>query len=224
MKVVLTRESGKNHSLVEWFPEGASVAEVPLTRTRYYVAQEVKASLERSDAYGAFHSLVVTSERSAPYVHDAVTASAPDVEIFSVGPVTTASLEGSGFTIRRQGDGGSISLAAHIRRGPVLLLGASEMRRDLADDLRERGLDVTMVSCYETVAVELTDVERALLRDADVVFIGAPSAWDVAREHVDARAWIVVPGATTGAVVAAEHERVLEGWGPHLRERLTNAV
>jgi hypothetical protein len=31
---------------------------------------------------------------------------------------------------------------------------------------------------------------------------------------------VVVPGPTTGVVVREQHERVIEGWGPSLRERL----
>jgi uroporphyrinogen-III synthase len=94
------------------------------------------------------------------------------------------------------------------------------MRDELVVALRGRGLDVSVVACYETQPIVPSDADRALLAAADVVFIGAPSAWSVARRFVAPDAWIVVPGATTGAVVAAQHERVLEGWGPSLRQRL----
>ncbi len=68
--------------------------------------------------------------------------------------------------------------------------------------------------------MKLDPAEIESLRDADVVFIGAPSAWAVAREFVRTAAWVVVPGASTGAVVRDDHPRVLEGWGPDLRTRL----
>src|SRR5664279_4289769 len=67
LKVVLTREAGKNDSLEDWLPPDASCTEVPLTRTRYYEPQQVRDALEKSDARGRFRSLVVTSERSQPY-------------------------------------------------------------------------------------------------------------------------------------------------------------
>jgi uroporphyrinogen-III synthase len=222
LKVVLTREAGKNDSLEDWLPQDASFTEVPLTRTRYYEPRQVMDALEKSESRGPFCSLVVTSERSHSYATRAIALSTSDVEVFSVGPVTTAALEGQGVNVHRQGDGGSLTLAGEIVRGPVLVLGAREMRDELVDALRERGLDVVVVACYETVALVPTQTERDRLRAADVVFIGAPSAWAVARAFVGAQAWIVVPGASTGAVVAAEHERVIEGWGPHLRQRLAS--
>jgi uroporphyrinogen-III synthase len=222
LKIVLTREAGKNASLEDWLPEIASWSEVPLTRTRYYEPQRVMDTLEQIDSRGLFQSLLVTSERSHSYAALALAKSTPDVDVFSVGPATTAALESQGVNVHFEGDGGSLVLAPQIMRGPVLVLGASDMRDDLVTVLRERGLDVSIVACYETVALAPTETERALLRAADVVFIGAPSAWAVAREFVDARAWIVVPGASTGAVVARAHERVIEGWGPHLRQRLAS--
>jgi uroporphyrinogen-III synthase len=222
LKVLLTREAGKNASLVDWLPENASWSEVPLTRTNYYEPQQVIDALEAIDARAPFASLVVTSERSQSYVVLALASSNSEVSVFSVGPATTAALEGQGVTVQFEGDGGSLTLAPHIVRGPVLVLGARDMRDDLVSTLRERSLDVSTVACYETVALAPTESEQGLLRAADVVFIGAPSAWSVAREFVNGHAWIVVPGALTGAVVAAEHERVIEGWGPHLRQRLAN--
>ncbi len=220
MRVVLTREAGRNSALVDWLPPGATYTEVPLTRTRYLERHEVRATIEASDWKGQFRSLVVTSERSQSYAAIAVGLSAPDVEVFSVGATTSAALERQGITVQHQGDGGALSLAPHVRHGPVLALGARAMREDLARALRDDGLEVEVVACYETQAVVPSDEDRVRLAQADVVFIGAPSAWEVARPFVARDAWIVVPGATTGAVVASEHERVLEGWGPSVRERL----
>jgi uroporphyrinogen-III synthase len=222
LKVVLTREAGKNASLVDWLPENASFAEVPLTRTEYYEVQRVIDAVSRISAQRPFASLVVTSERSQTYVATALAHATPDVQVFSVGPATTTALSNQGVNVHFEGDGGSLVLAPQIGRGPVLVLGASDMRDELVTVLRGRGLDVSVVACYETLALVPSPSEQAWLREADVVFIGAPSTWAVARAFVDTRAWIVVPGASTGAIVAGEHERVIEGWGPHLRERLAN--
>jgi len=60
------------------------------------------------------------------------------------------------------------------------------------------------------------------VRDADVLFIGAPSAWAVARDFVANDTWVVIPGASTGAVVREDHRRVIDGWGPHLATRLAD--
>jgi uroporphyrinogen-III synthase len=86
--------------------------------------------------------------------------------------------------------------------------------------LRARGLVVAVVACYETVTTPPDDEGERRLREADVVVIGAPSAWAVAASFIGPKVWVVVPGATTSAVVRERHERVLEGWGPSLAARL----
>jgi predicted metal-dependent HD superfamily phosphohydrolase len=82
-------------------------------------------------------------------------------------------------------------------------------------------IDVTSITCYETATTPPDDAGAQLLRDADVVFVGAPSTWTVAQSFVRRDAWVVVPGPTTAVIVRERHQRVLEGWGPSLRERLT---
>lgn len=220
MNVVVTREAGKNDPLLAWLPPEATVTEVPLTTTTYLDLDAVRAALDESPGHGKYQSLVVTSERSADYVEIALRASAPDVEIFSVGPTTTTALESRHVKVFAQGDGSADSLAPRIARGPVLLLGATSMREELGAALRARGLEVVAIACYETVGMPLDQSDQETLRHADVLFIGAPSAWAVARENVGPDTWVVVPGASTGAVVRVEHPRVIEGWGPHLRTRL----
>jgi hypothetical protein len=68
--------------------------------------------------------------------------------------------------------------------------------------------------------VDVSAVDAQRVRDADVVFIGAPSAWSVARELVADATWVVVPGSSTAADVRRDHDRVIEGWGADLRTRL----
>jgi uroporphyrinogen-III synthase len=94
------------------------------------------------------------------------------------------------------------------------------MRDELTVALQSRGVKVTTLTCYETLPAVLRADEERILQAADVVFIGAPSAWLVASAFVSANSWVVVPGATTGEVVRRQHERVIEGWGPALREHL----
>jgi uroporphyrinogen-III synthase len=220
VNIVVTREDGKNDTLMAWLPTGVMVDEVPLTTTLYFDPDDVRAALASSPASGTFRSLVVTSERGAHYVEIARHASTSDVEVFGVGATTSSALTTRGIRVHAQGDGSADALAPYISRGPVLLLGAQSMREELITALREKGLEVETVACYETVGLALDPSDAATLRNADVIFIGAPSAWTVAREYVKSDAWVVVPGATTGATVRFDHARVIEGWGPQLKTRL----
>ncbi len=220
MRVVVTRERGHNHELVSWVPDHASISEVPLTSTRYFDSQEVHDNLVASSHFGHFRALVVTSARSALYVAVAREALAPGGAVLSVGTATARALENEDVDVDVVGDTGVVDLDAQIADGPVLLLGAAAMREELLESLTQRGVVVEKLACYETIPVVLAPEEEIELREADVVFIGAPSAWLVAMTYVDPRTWVVVPGSTTARVVARHHERVLVGWNPTLKDRL----
>jgi uroporphyrinogen-III synthase len=222
VNVVVTREAGMNGSLIEMLPPAAIVDEVPLTRTEYFDPDDVRRELAASSAYGTFVALVVTSERSVRYVDIAFAASSPDVEIYSVGPSTTDALVAHDIDVTRESDGTAATLTNHLDAGPVLLLGARSMRTELASALRAKGLEVVAVACYETVGLDVSPGDAQRVRHADVLFIGAPSAWSVARELVAAATWVVVPGASTASDVRRDHDRVIEGWGPDLRTRLVD--
>lgn len=220
MNVVVTRERGHNDSLTALLPEGASVHEVPLTTTRFFDNDEVTTALHASPCYGTFRYLVVTSARSALYASLARQALALNGTVLVVGTATAHALEEESVEVGVIGDSGAAELAPSIDAGPVLLLGAATMRDELATELLNRGIAVETLACYETVPADLSGADEATLRDADVIFIGAPSAWLVAEDFVSDGALVVVPGATTAAVVQRHHPRVLEGWGPQLREHL----
>jgi uroporphyrinogen-III synthase len=220
VNVVVTREEGENNALISWLPAEVVVHEVPLTSTTYRPLESVRSALRALPFGKAFHSLVITSRRSATYAKMALDDAVGDVEVFSVGPATTASLSAEGVNVHSQGDSAAVSLAPRISRGPVVVLGAAGMRGELAEALRAKDLEVALLTCYETIGVTLNEIEKTTLRGADVIFIGAPSAWSVVREYVPDRSWVVVPGTSTAAVVLTDHQRVLEGWGPHLAETL----
>ncbi len=57
VNVVVTREVGKNESLTSWLPPESTVVEVPLTTTRYFDLDAVRAALD-----------VVAVERKVPLV------------------------------------------------------------------------------------------------------------------------------------------------------------
>lgn len=222
MRVVLTREAGHNTDLASWVPEGASLDEVPLTETRFFEGDTVLATLRGDDLYGQYRALVVTSARTALYVALAREALGEGGTVLSVGSATARALEDEDVEVDLAGSGGALGLAPSIPEGPVLLLGATQMRDELANTLRDRGLVVTTLACYETVPAILDVEDERRLREADAVFIGAPSAWRVAKPYVADATWVVVPGATTATEVKFTHDRVLEGWGPALRERLAS--
>lgn len=220
MNVVLTREDGKNDELRTWFGDGVNVIDVPLTATRYVAPDDVARELEDSAHFGSYGALVVTSARTANYVVLAMKALTTGAPVFSVGPATTRSLEALGVDVAGPAAANSKELASLITTGPVLVVGAAQMRDELTNALAERGVDVTRVTCYETVVITPSEEQIAQLRGADVVVVAAPSAWQVARSFVLPQTWVVVRGATTGDAVRAEHRRVLESWGPSLRETL----
>jgi uroporphyrinogen-III synthase len=221
VRAVVTRERGHNVELISWLPEDASVSEVPLTTTRYFDTHEVHDSLRASEHFGHFRALVVTSARSALYVALARDALAPGGAVLSVGTATARALENEDIEVDVVGDTGVVDLDAEIADGPVLLLGAASMREELATKLEGRGVVVEKLTCYETIPAVLTPNEELELRKADVLFVGAPSAWLVAMAYVDPNTWVVVPGSTTANVVGRRHERVIEGWGPGVKERLS---
>jgi uroporphyrinogen-III synthase len=220
VRVVVTREAGYNDALTSWLPEGVTVNEVPVTTTRFYDGDEVLTTLRASEHYGSFRALFVTSARSALYVALAREGLRDGGSVLSVGSSTARALESEDVEVAVVGEGGALDLAPTITEGPVLLLGAASMRDELSEALKDRGVEVTTLACYETLPAVLTSDDEGFLRDADVVFIGAPSAWLVAKTFVSATAWVVVPGATTAQAVRRQHERVIEGWGPELREHL----
>ena len=213
MLVALTRERGHNGELRELVGALADVVEVPLTVTNFRSLGEVEKEIDSLESFGKFRSLVVTSARCESYLTVVRRALSENHEVFSIGPATTAALQRAGLVMRIEASGDSLDLLDEMEHGPVLILGASEGRRELGDALIARSLDVCRVECYRTREVELNHVEAHQLGLADVVFIGAPSAWRVARTHVAPGTWVLVPGHTTLNAVKRDHPRVLVGWG-----------
>jgi uroporphyrinogen-III synthase len=222
MKIVLTREVGFSQLPGYSYPDNAVVTQVPLTSTKYREIDEVQRDVRSLANYGSFRALVITSGRSVRYVPVARAALVIDAGVFSVGPETTRRLVNEGVVVSGEADTTALDLLEQIPEGPVLMIGASVMREELRHALEARGVEVARVACYETLPVEPSAEEIELLRSADVVVIGAPSAWSVARDHVSAGAWVVVPGATTAEVVRRDHERILTRRGQSLRELLAS--
>jgi uroporphyrinogen-III synthase len=225
--VALTRERGRNEDLRRLVGERADVVETPLTMTRYRPLREVDAEVRASRHFGLFRSLVVTSSRSERYVAVLRDALIDRYEVFSVGARTSEVLERLGLTATRESSGTARDLAPFIREGPVLILGAVNGRNELVRELDDRDLGPVVLECYETLPAPLVGDSLEHLRRADVVFIGAPSAWRVASPVVSDDAWVLVPGESTLGEVRMTHQRVLVGWGEKFDdawERITNAT
>lgn len=222
MKIVLTREAGKNNEARAWFPSDAIVDEVPLTTTNYFAIDEVTRQLEATPDYGSYAVLVVSSRRTADYVHAALGAVAEDANLLTVGTATTHSLRDRGIEVAAEATESALELGGVITKGPVLFVGAKQMREELSDELLSRQISVAKVACYETLPVELSVEQIGTLSNADVILIGAPTAWSVARDFVKRNTWVVVPGSTTKSIVAQNHARVIEGWGPSLADIVPN--
>ncbi len=218
--VVLTRERGYNEDLRSLLPDSLDVHEVPLTTTRFFSPEDVQVSIAATPLHGTYRFLVVTSARSSKYAALARDALARDARTLAVGHSTQMALEKHDVVVDGVTSGGALGLADAVDAGPVLEIGALSPRRELSDELQRRGIDVTYVACYDTVPLSVSGSDARLLGRADVVFIGAPSAWEVARSFVRETALVFVPGSTTAAEVRLDHERVLEGWGPDAVEQL----
>ncbi|MGC8509643.1 MAG: uroporphyrinogen-III synthase [Acidimicrobiales bacterium] len=224
VRVVVTREAGRADALRSWLPVDAEVVEVPLTVT-HYVEPDVLVRTARDLPHaGAYAVLAVTSARGADAAALVRPVVAFDSVVASVGPATSAALRARGLVVNVEGTGGAAELADVIERGPVLVIAARDGREELTQRLAQRRLAVARLACYETRPREPDATGVAALARADVVLVGAPSAWAVARAYVGESAWVVVPGATTARAVAADHARVLEGWDPSLRERLATVT
>ena len=216
MRAVLTRERGRNAATRSWLPEGWTVEEVPVTTTRYEEPARVAAAAAPG---GPYRWVVVTSARAARYASVATGA-----RVAAVGPASARALEALGLACATVGDAGALALVGAIDEGPVLVLGARAGRRELTESLTARALTWTLVECYETVPLALGPEERHRLAVADVVVVGAPSAWAVVAGSVEPDAWVVVPGETTRAAVAADHPRVVVAWGAGATETLARLV
>ena len=222
MLVVVTREAGRNDALREWLGP-ATILEVPLTATTYRSLEAVEADLARAGERGPFAVLVVTSARSRNYLDAARRVCARDVEVWTVGPATSGAVTDAGLLVTGEAPS-ALEVARRLDHGPVLALGAREMRGELAHELGARAILVETVACYETVPLEPDEAARGALARADAVVVGAPSAWRVARTLVSPATWVVVPGETTAAVVRADHDRVLVGWRAEVARRLEELV
>jgi uroporphyrinogen-III synthase len=211
--VVLTREPPRNDPLAADLRGLAEVAEVPLTSTAYRSEQAVAhelASIAREPAA----CVVVTSARAARFAGLALSAARADAPVVVVGDQSASavrSVVGQAHRVIVAPGRSATSVARCVEGGPALALSAARPRHELDDELAHRGIALLRVTCYETVTARLDIEQRELLAEADVVVVGAPSAWEVARGVIARGATVVALGATTTRAVAQDHDHVVDG-------------
>jgi len=213
LTVVLTREPPRNDVVRERIVDIARVREVPLTTTTYVNGDEFERAMASAATGGEFATIVATSARAATFVSAAARYAVAGYDLGAVGATTAAALRAGGVARERRvlvperPSGRDLGLM--LERGPVLILGAAEMREELAATLTQRSLVSHHVTCYRTNPARLTRRQRHYLHAGAIVVIAAPSAWRVASREVRADAVVVAIGATTAHEVEREHTKVV---------------
>jgi uroporphyrinogen-III synthase len=195
-----------------------TVREVPVTRTTLTARDEVRKEIAASTWAGDYQTIVLSSARATPYVDVALDYAVSSPVFGAVGRVTKKSLENLGYVVALAPEvSNARALGALVAKGPVLFVGARNPRPELEESVRAKGFEFFAATCYETTPLNLSPDEEAILKEADVIIIGAPSAWQAAKPFVSASTWVVVPGETTADEIRGEHERVRVAWGTELR-------
>ena len=132
-------------------------------------------------------------------------------KVAAVGPGTAAALRERGIDVDLvPGEAVAEALVAAFPGGPgrVLLPQAEAARPTLADGLRGKGWDVDVVALYRTVAVPLSDAQRADAATADAVTFTSAST---VTNYLDAGGTVPPVVVCIGPVTAeAARERGLE--------------
>ncbi len=222
LTVVLTREPPRNDVVRERIVDIARVREVPLTTTTYVTGDAIERAMASAAVGGEFATIVATSARAATFVSAAARYAVADYDLGAVGATTAAALRAEGVARERRilvpEHPSGRDLGLMLDRGPVLILGAAEMREELATTLTERSLVSHHVACYRTSPAQLTRRQRHYLHAGDIVVIAAPSAWRVASREVRADAVVVAIGGTTAHEVESSHTHIVVASPENLAE------
>ncbi len=206
-RVTLTRETPRNNALLLRLERLCDVAEVPLTSTRLVGHEDFEFALRALDV--SPRTVVVTSARAATSAAS-VKALFPSAAVVAVGNVTKRALEEVGLTeVAIAPEESAASIASMSLADPVVSVGASSPRPELAEALAAAALVHRHLVAYETIACQLTVEEEERLASSDVVVIAAPSAWRVAAPFVRANSLVVAIGATTAGEVRKTHSKVV---------------
>jgi uroporphyrinogen-III synthase len=170
---------------------------VPLVTIETVAAEADR--LRHLDTTG-FDWLVVTSPNGArayAAAHDPTSEPAPP-HVAAVGTATAAALADAGviatFVPTRQNAEGLLAELPPDVDGSVLLVQAEAAEPTLADGLRARGCDVTVVRPYRTAPVRPSAADQLAALAADAVLFASGSA---------AQAWHAVFGTSAPALVVS---------------------
>lgn len=192
-RIVVTRSSAQAGSLATLVEaEGAVPVVVPLVE-QVPVPEGVEA-LGALDP-GTFDWLVVSSPNGAE-AYLAVHRSAPP-SVAAVGSTTAAALAAGGVTatlVPAQQSAAGLVAAMPGGPGTVLVVQAVDAEATLADGLRTKGWQVTVVAPYRTVPARPSAGLQLAALSADAVLFASGSA---------ARAWTEVFGTSTPPIVVA---------------------
>lgn len=207
-QIVVTRATAQATALSDAIGEvGASVIRLPLleivdVEDGGLALREAIATLTPDDW------LVVLSPNGAKRVVDLLPANCCHLAVIAMG--TAKVFEDDGWTVHLRPDmassEGLLSAFKSIHVGGRVLIAQAQVGRPvLAEGLRERGLDVSVVSAYRNVMPELSEADVLRARAADTVVFASPSAVDRFVEHVglEPRRAICIGGITAATALAA---------------------
>jgi uroporphyrinogen III methyltransferase/synthase len=180
-RVVVTRTRQQASELAAALREaGAEPLEVPVIQVGD-PADGGAALARAATGLADYGWVVVTSPNGARRLLDAVAAAGRDARAFgtarvaAIGPGTAAVLASEGIRAdvvppKYVAEALLEAIPWPPEGGGRVLLARAEVARDvLPDGLRERGWAVDVVDAYRTVAVAVTDAQRAAVAGADVV-------------------------------------------------------
>ncbi len=193
-RVVITRAAEQADELAELVRSAGAVPVVMPLVTVESVPGEADR-LAGVDPLG-FDWLVVTSPNGAR-AYTASKRTAP-TRVAAVGTATAAALEADGipvsFVPSRQNAEGLLAEMPPVTEGRVLLVQAEAAEPTVADGLRARHLEVTVIRPYRTVPVRPSAADQLAALSADAVLFASGSA---------ARAWHAVFGSSAPALVVS---------------------
>ena len=189
---------------------GHDVAQIAVTTTRYRELDDVAKELDGR----SYRTIVLTSRRAARYVP--VVNRLPDATLACVGPTTRDAVKWDGRSIVAD-PANAATLSQLVIDAPLIWLAGSPHREDFISGIAARGLVCDIVEVYQTVSQVLTDDERAILSQADMVLCAAPSAWSAVSELVSPVSRVValrassIPPDVSNRQVVEQWDELLEG-------------
>lgn len=196
-RVVVTRAAEQADELAALLQQvGAIPVVIPLVEMVAEEAGVQQLAALACDGFAGFEWLVVTSPNGASALIGAARAPISGC-VAAIGTATAHALRAGGIEAALvPAVQSAAGLLADLPPAPgtVLIVQAANAEPALADGLRERGAQVTVVAPYRTVAARVSAGQQLAALAADAVLFASGSA---------ARAWADVFGDSTPPVVVA---------------------